>query len=52
MDCPRKTPEENTDDEVGNIQGVVYDEQILKFVTLVLLLTLLHLKSNAPCESN
>lgn len=44
MDRPGKTPEENTDDEVENVQGTIYHEQILDFVTLMLLLTLLHLE--------
>lgn len=44
MDRPKKTPEENTDDEEENVQGTIYNEEIpvLVFVTFVLVLILLH----------
>lgn len=44
MNCRRKTPKENDDKPVENIHGVIYDEQLLNFVKLLLLLTLLHLE--------
>lgn len=32
MDRPEKTPEENTDDEVENVQGTIYNEETLWFL--------------------
>lgn len=32
MDRPEKTPEENTDDEEENVQGTLYNEEIIWFL--------------------